>query len=47
MGKTKVVRKESVDFHINEVTSLETGQPVDYSFKKLKEMSATGNAFCF
>lgn len=33
----KCSHKAVVDFHINENTTLESGKPADYSFKKLSE----------
>lgn len=32
------VKKEVIDFRINEQTLIETEKPVDFSFKKMTEM---------
>lgn len=36
--RDKEVRKEAVDFHVNETTTLESCTPVDFSFKKIKDL---------
>lgn len=38
-ARERVVRKDVVDFHINEDTMLETAKPVDFSFKNFKTLS--------